>query len=135
MDDNKTFKLKIITPERAFYENDAFMLEMDTAEGEVGIYKGHIPMTLVLKPGIVTIHESNEVKKAAVHGGFAEILPDSVTLLAEIAEWPEEIDYNRAEEARIRAERRLSSKDPSINLTKAQIALKKALIREELAKK
>ena len=105
-DANKLFKVEIITPERVFYTGDASMIEFTTTEGDIGVYKNHIPLTAVLAPGIVTITEGAGAKKAAVHSGFAEILGDKVTLLAEIAEWPDEIDKNRAEEAKMRAERR-----------------------------
>ena len=75
------------------------------------------------------------MKKAALHTGFVEILQDQVTILAEVAEWPEEIDRNRAEEARIRAERRLSGSDGSIDVARAELALSKALLRLKLSQK
>ena len=77
----------------------------------------------------MTIHENGSVKKAAIHGGIIEILKDKVTILAEVAEWPDEIDVNRANEAKIRAERRLSSSDANINMLRAEMALKRALAR------
>lgn len=128
-DANKLFKVEIITPERIFYTGEAEMIEFTTTEGDIGVYKHHIPLTAVLAPGIVTITESNGQKKAAVHSGFAEILGDKVTLLAEIAEWPDEIDKNRAEEAKMRAERRLNMKEAGLDVKRAEIALKKALVR------
>lgn len=133
MADEKNFKLKIIAPDRVFYEGEASFLELVTSEGEVGIYKNHIPMTMVLVPGIVRITEGDEVKVAALHSGFVEVLQESITILAEIAEWPDEIDINRAKEAKIRAERRLEMKDPNININRAEIALKKSLVRIEVA--
>ena len=66
----------------------------------IGVYRDHIPLTTVLEPGLVTIHHGDEEQVAAVHAGFAEILGDKVTLLAELAEWPEEIDLERAEAAK-----------------------------------
>ncbi len=131
-DANKLFKVEIITPERIFYTGDAAMIEFTTTEGDIGVYKNHIPLTAVLAPGAVTITESAGQKKAAVHSGFAEILGDKVTLLAEIAEWPDEIDRNRAEEAKMRAERRLKVKEAGIDVKRAEIALKKALVRINL---
>lgn len=128
-DANKLFKVEIITPERVFYTGEAEMIEFTTTEGNIGVYKHHIPLTVVLAPGIVTITESEGQKKAAVHSGFAEILGEKVTLLAEIAEWPDEIDKNRAEEAKTRAERRLSTKEAGLDVKRAEIALKKALVR------
>ena len=108
------------------------MVELTTSEGEVGIYKNHIPMTMLIVPGIVTITEADGQKKAAIHSGFMEILQDKITIMAEIAEWPEEIDENRAKEAQIRAERRLKMKDPQVNVGRAEMALRKALVRLEL---
>ena len=75
------------------------------------------------------IHVNGEIKKAALHSGFVEILGDRVTVLAEVVEWPEEIDVNRANEARIRAERRLASHDDNINVMRAELALKRSLAR------
>ena len=80
------------------------MIEFTTAVGEIGVYRKHIPLTTVLAPGVVKIHKTGEDDViAAVHPGFAEILPDKVTLLTEIAEWPGEIDKGRAEAAMKRA--------------------------------
>ena len=128
------FDLKIITPDRVFYSGKASFLELNTVEGEIGIYKNHIPMTTVLEPGIATItEEGGNKKEAALHTGFMEILGDMITILAEIAEWPDEIDRNRAQEAKIRAERRLQNHKTNINITRAELALHKALVRIELA--
>lgn len=110
------------------------MLEFNTTEGEVGVYKRHIPMTMILEPGIMTIHLEGETKEAAVHAGFVEILPEKITVMAEVAEWPEEIDINRAKEAEARAQRRLQTHDPKIDLSRAEIALRKALVRQQLAR-
>lgn len=128
------FDVKVITPDRVFYEGQVSMVEMKTSEGEIGVYKNHIPMTCILEPGILRLYEAESEKQAAVHAGFVEILQDHVTVLAEIAEWPQEIDKNRAQEAKVRAERRLSSSDPEINIARAEIALRKANVRLSLAK-
>ena len=66
---------------------------------QTGILPGHIPMTNILKPGILKLYNGNTVKYAALHEGFVEILQDKVTILAETAEWPDEIDVDRAREA------------------------------------
>lgn len=132
MADEKMFKLTIICPDKIFYEGEASMIELTTSEGDVGIYKNHIPMTMILAPGVLKITEAEGVKEAALHAGFIEVLPEEIKILAEIAEWPDEIDTNRANEAKIRAERRLSSHDDSINVMRAEIALKKSLVRLEL---
>ncbi len=134
MADN-AFKLRIISPERTFYEGDVIMLECRTTEGEIGILKNHVPLTAVLAPGVARIRESDAIVKAALISGFIEILQDEVTVLAEIAEWPDEIDLKRAEEAKIRAERRLQEKAAGTNLARASLALQRSIARIETAKK
>lgn len=129
------FKVEIITPDRIFYEGDAEFLEFTTAAGDIGVYAKHIPMTTVLAPGAVIVHNGEEETVAAVHSGFAEILGDKVTLLAEIAEWPEEIDLMRAEAARGRAEERIAAKAADTDIKRAEFALRKALTRIDVAKK
>ena len=131
MAEGKTFKIKIITPERSFYEGEAVMAEFNTSEGEIGIYANHIPMTVILKPGVLTITEEKGVKKAALHTGFAEILQESITILAEDAEWPDEIDVARAEAAKARAEERIRERNPETDLARAQTALLRAIARIE----
>ena len=128
MADN-SFEVRIITPTRVFYEGTAEMIEFNTVEGEIGVYKNHIPLTTVIAPGIVVITEGDEKKKAAVHAGFAEILTDKVTILAEVAEWPDEIDVDRAMAARDRAEKRLAEKDAGLDVMRAEMALRKSLVR------
>ena len=103
---DKEFTLRIITPERVFYEGIVDMVEFNTTEGQIGVLPGHIPLTVIVKPGILHITEKDGEKEAALHSGFAEILPEGVTILAEIIEWPNEIDENRAEAALHRAEAR-----------------------------
>lgn len=128
------FQLQVITPERIFYEGETSFVEMNTTEGEAGIYKNHIPMTMLIAPGVLMIHEDGGVKEAALHSGFVEVLPDRVAIVAEIAEWPEEIDMNRANEAKIRAERRLKNGEQTTNIMRAEVSLKRALTRLEVGK-
>ena len=134
MADNTSFLLRIIAPDRIFYEGQVSMVEFNTTEGEVGILPGHIPMTVILKPGILCISELEGEKEAALHSGFAEILPESVTILAEVIEWPEEIDEKRAEAARERAEERLRNKAAEIDVVRAEIALQRAITRIQILK-
>jgi len=125
----ENFQLQIITPDRIFYEGEASMVEFTSVDGEMGVYKHHIPLTTVLAPGIVTITEPGGKKEAAVHAGFVQILGEKVTFLAEIAEWPDEIDVARAEAAKARAEERLRSHSAETDVARAEMALKKALVR------
>ena len=135
MADERNFELEIITPERVFYKGEAVMVEFNTTEGEIGVLKKHIPMTVIVKPGILTITEEDDsVKEAALHEGFVEILPDKVTIMAEIIEWPGEIDLSRAQEAKERAQKRLEEKDESMDMIRAEAALKRAIARIETVK-
>lgn len=129
MAENNQISLRIITPDRVFYEGRAEMVEFNTTEGEIGVLLGHIPLTVIIKPGILRIHEAESEKIAALHAGFAEILPDQITILAEIIEWPEEIDENRAQQAMERAQERLAGKTPQTDLARAQTALLRAIAR------
>lgn len=128
------FKLRIVTPDRVFYEGDAEMVEFNTTEGEIGVLPGHIPMTVIIKPGILRITEKDGEKTAALHSGFAEILPDRITILAEIAEWPDEIDIERANAAKIRAEERIRSHTQETDLARAETALQRAIARISVIK-
>ena len=134
MADNNSFQLRIITPDRVFYEGEVDMVEFNTTEGQVGILPGHIPLTVIVKPGILHISEPGEEKQAALHSGFAEILPERITILAEIIEWPEEIDEHRAEAAMERAQERLRLKEAGTDIVRAEIALQKALTRIQVLK-
>ena len=128
------FKLHVITPERRFYDGEASMVELTTTEGDIGVYRNHIPLTAIVAPGVLKIHEEGEVKEAALMSGVIEILPERITIMAEVAEWPDEIDGNRAEEARIRAERRLKEESGEIDTMRAELALRRALVRLSLRK-
>ena len=137
MADNQLFTLKIITPDRVFYEGEASMVEFNTTEGEIGVYKMHVPTTVIVSPGVLTITEAEGQKHAALHAGFAEILPEKVTILAEIIEWPEEIDQDRADRAKERAEERLRVlrfKTPETDILLAETALQRALARIHVLK-
>ena len=134
MADNNCFQLRIITPDRVFYEGEATMVEFNTTEGQIGVLPGHIPLTVIVKPGILKIHESEEEKEAALHSGFAEILPEGITILAEVVEWPQEIDESRAQAAMERAEQRLKSKSPDTDIARAETALLRALARIQVLK-
>lgn len=128
MAENK-FALKVMCPDRTFFEGEADMVEMNTTEGYIGVYPGHIPIATVLAPGILVIHNNGDTRRAALHSGFARISRNDIMILAEVAEWPDEIDLNRAEEARVRAERRLSGSESGIDIKRAEAALKRSLTR------
>lgn len=134
MAENNQFMLRIVTPERVFYEGSVEMVEFNTTEGQIGVLPGHIPMTVIVKPGILVITEEEATKEAALHSGFAEILPDGITILAEIIEWPDEIEKDRAEAALLRAQERLANRDIQTDLARAETALQRAIARIEVLK-
>lgn len=132
---DKTFNLQIISPTRIFFDGDATMVEMKTTEGEIGVLAGHIPLTAILEPGVLRIHQEDGTKEAALHDGFVEIQKTKVTVLAESCEWPDEIDVARAREAKERAEKRIKSGREDVDMLRAELALKKALTRIDIAGK
>ena len=132
----QTFHLKITSPDRIFFEGEVTMVEINTTEGQIGVLANHIPLTSVLSPGVCYIHvPDGDPKVCAVHGGFFEILQDSMTILAEVCEWPEEIDVDRAEAARKRAEGFLTDKPAGTDIDRAMLALKRSVARIEAVKK
>lgn len=134
MADQNLFTLKIVTPDRVFYQGEVSMVEFNTTEGEIGVLKGHVPTTVIVSPGILTITEAEGTKEAALHAGFAEILQNEVVILAEIIEWPEEIDEERAKRAKERAEERLRTKTPETDILRAETALQRAMARIHVIK-
>ena len=83
------FQMQVVTPGRVFFEGEADFAEMKTGEGRIGIYAGHEPTTVLLEPGVLLIRNGTAFKKAALHAGFAEILPEKISIVAEAAEWKE----------------------------------------------
>ncbi|MBQ2922201.1 MAG: ATP synthase F1 subunit epsilon [Tyzzerella sp.] len=128
------FELKIIEPDGMFFEGQASFLEFTSVMGEMGVYANHIPLTTILVPGVMKIHNDGQVKKAAVIGGFIEIQKDRITVMAEDAQWPEEIDVERAKAAKKRAEERLQKKDAGLDTARAEAALKRAMARISAAR-
>ena len=129
MADNNLFEFKIIEPDGMFFEGEGEFLEFTSVEGRMGVYKNHIPLTTILEPCVVKIHANGETKKAAVLGGFIEIQKERITILAEDANWPEEIDVERAKAAKQRAEERLNQKEAGLDVVRAEAALKRAVAR------
>ena len=134
MADNNLFELKIIEPDGFFFEGEAEFLEFTSVEGKMGVYKNHIPLTTILEPCVVRIHNNGEVKKSAILGGFIEIQKTKITILADDAHWPEEMDVARAEAALSRAQERLSKREAGLDVVRAEAALKRAMARINTAK-
>jgi F-type H+-transporting ATPase subunit epsilon len=125
--------LRVVTPNRAVVREDVDEIQAPGRAGYLGILPGHAPLISELQPGEMSYRKGRDVRKLAVSGGFLEVLPEQVTVLAETAEWPEEIDIARAQAARDRAEKRLKSSDPECDINRATVALQRALSRLQVA--
>ncbi|HEY9576491.1 MAG TPA: F0F1 ATP synthase subunit epsilon [Pseudobacillus sp.] len=126
----KTFKVSIVTPDGPVYESDVEMVSAKAQSGELGILPGHIPMVAPLQVGAVRLNKgAGKPDLVAVSGGFLEVRPDQVTILAQAAETAENIDIARAKEAKLRAENRLGNKQDNIDFKRAELALKRAVNR------
>jgi F-type H+-transporting ATPase subunit epsilon len=131
-----TFKLEIVTPEKNVVDTAATEAQVPGKNGYLGILPGHAPLITELAVGEVTFHtDGGEEQRLAVAWGFAEVLPDKVTILAETAERPNEIDVERARKSKERAEQRLSSGDANVDVERSLEALHKAETRLEVAEK
>lgn len=124
--------LKIITPSRNMFEGDVDMVIMRTINGDAGILYGHQPMVTILDYGVLTIKNDGEDRFAAVLGGFAEINAEGMSILTDAAEWSDEIDVLRAERAKERAEARIRNMQTNIDIKRAELALKRALVRLDI---
>jgi len=124
-----TFLLEIVTPERMFFNEQVEMLIFKTPEGEIGILRNHAPVVAAVISSSIRFKQNDEWKNAVVASGFAEVLGDKVVLLVDTAEWPDEIDLNRALEAKKRAEERLQRSLNTQEQAQSQAALSRALAR------
>ena len=125
--------LRVVTPDRQVVREDVEEIQAPGREGYLGILPGHAPLLSELKAGEMNYRQGNNLRRLAVSGGFLEVLPEQVTVLAETAERPEDIDIARAQTAKERAEMRLRSPDPEVDLNRAAVALERALIRLQVA--
>jgi F-type H+-transporting ATPase subunit epsilon len=128
-----TLQLEIVTPEKLVVKEAVEEVQIPGLNGYLGILPGHAPLITELAVGIISYRAQGVTKNLSVAWGFAEVLPDKVTMLAEAAERPEEIDVERAREAKDRAEQLLKSNDPELDYDRAQDALKRAETRIEVA--
>ena len=136
-----TIKLEIVSPDRVVYAADIDMLIARSTGGEIGILPKHIPLVTGLEPHAMKIHVDAKEQLIAVAGGFMEVTPDKITVLATAAEEPIDIDINRAQRAYERAQERLQRlrEDPDaqasiIDEQRASLALKRAAARLQTAK-
>jgi F-type H+-transporting ATPase subunit epsilon len=130
-----TFQLEIVTPEKMVVRDAAEEMQIPGKNGYLGILPGHAPLITELAVGEITYRAGGYTHHLAAAWGFAEVLPDKVTVLAETAERAEEIDVRRAQEAKQRAEEHLKSANPETDFNRAAIALQRAETRLEVAEK
>jgi F-type H+-transporting ATPase subunit epsilon len=130
-----TFQLEIVTPEKMVVRDVAEEIQIPGKDGYLGILPGHAPLITELAVGEITYRSGNHTHHLALAWGFAEVLPGKVTILAETAERPEEIDINRAQEDKRRAEDLLKSGNSEEDFTRAEGKLKRAETRLEVAAK
>jgi F-type H+-transporting ATPase subunit epsilon len=130
-----SLKLDIVTAERVVYTGEVEAVIAPGVEGQLGILPHHAPLMTTLQPGELRVRRGGGEDILAISGGFLEVRPDRVIILADAAERAEEIDIARAEAARKRAEERLAKRGVGIDETRAEAALRRALIRLEVAQK
>ncbi|MBT2756617.1 F0F1 ATP synthase subunit epsilon [Mesobacillus foraminis] len=132
----KTMKVSVVTPDGPVYESDVEMVSTKAKTGELGILPGHIPMVAPLKIGAVRLKKGGSTEIVAVSGGFLEVRPEQVTILAQTAEKSEEIDLERALRAKERAEQRLQErKQENVDFRRAELALQRAINRISIAQR
>ena len=130
-----TFEFEIVTPEKLVVRDVAEEMQIPGKNGYLGILPGHAPLITELAVGQISYRKGGTTHYLSVAWGFAEVLPDKVTILAETAERSDEIDVKRAEQAKQRAEEFLKSTDATTNFARAQVSLKRAETRIEVANK
>lgn len=131
----KTLKVNIVTPDGPVYEADIEMVSVRAESGDLGILPGHIPTVAPLQTGAVRLKKDAQQEEVAVTGGFLEVRPDEVNILAQAAETAEDIDVERAQAAKKRAEERLKNASEDTDLLRAELALRRAINRLNVAGK
>ncbi len=127
--------LNISTPEKLFFQGEIKSLVISSSIGKMGILPGHKPMVVALDTAPIEIETDEGAREAAIVGGYAQIKNNQVTILADTAEWPEDIEISRAVEAKKRAEERLQSHLSEVEFMRSQAALRRALLRLSLTRR
>jgi F-type H+-transporting ATPase subunit epsilon len=130
-----TFQFEIVTPEKLVVRDVAEEMQIPAKNGYIGVLPGHAPLITELAVGEITYRNNGYTHHIALAWGFAEVLPEKVTILAENAERADEIDVKRAQEAKERAEQRLRSSNTEVDFERAQNALQRAETRLQVASK
>ena len=125
--------LEIVTPDKSLVRDEVDEVQVPAADGYLGILPGHTPLLALLKVGELWYRKGSEKFYLSIAFGFVEVLPDRVTILAQLAERPEDIDRERAERARRRAEERMAKPTQEIDFERARIALMKSMVRLQVA--
>jgi F-type H+-transporting ATPase subunit epsilon len=128
-------KLDVVTAEQVVYSDEVDAVVAPGVEGQLGILPHHAPLMTILEPGELLIRKGGGEFYLAISGGFLEVRPDRVIVLADAAERSEEIDQARAEEAIRRAQQRIRERPPDVDLARAEAALRRALIRRDVAQR
>lgn len=129
----KTIKVNVVTPDGPVVDAEVEMVSTKAKSGELGIMAGHIPLVAPLDIAAVRLKNGNGTEYVAVSGGFLEVRPDVVTILAQAAEKAETIDLARAQAAKARAEQRLAEGKDAIDAQRAELALRRAMNRINVA--
>lgn len=130
-----TLRLEIVTAERTVFADDVSEVVAWGVEGQLGILPHHAPLMTMLQPGDLLIKKDDEEHYLAISGGFLEVRPDKVIILADTCERAEEIDVERAEAARRRAEEILKTRPPEMDTAAAEAALRRSLARIKVAER
>jgi len=130
-----TLKFEVITAERVVYSDEVDLVLAPGAEGQLGILPNHAPLFSLLQPGELLVRKGGEETAMAVTGGFLEVLGNRVTVLADACERAEEVDLERAEAARRRAQERLQARPTGVDLARAEAALRRSLARLKVAQR
>jgi F-type H+-transporting ATPase subunit epsilon len=125
--------LEIVTAERVVLSDEVDQINAPTTDGRVGILPRHMPLLTILAPGELAIIKGGERTEYALSGGFMEVLPNRVTILADTVERADEIDEARAEAARLRAEERLRDRQSDRDMALAEAELRRAMVRLKVA--
>ncbi len=125
----------IVTAERVVYSDEADIVIAPGTEGELGILPNHAPLMTTLQPGELVMRKGGEEYSLAISGGFLEVRPDRIIVLADAAERADEIDLARAEVARQRAKERITKHELGVDTAQAEASLRRALARIRVAQK
>lgn len=128
-------ELEIVTPEQLLFSGEVDEVVVPGSQGYLGILPGHAPLLSELQIGIISYRQESQEYEVFCSWGFVEVLPDRVSVLAELAESPDAIDVEQARAHRTRAEQLLSSDDPETDYAQALLDLREAEFRLDLAEK